>query len=102
MCVCHTGLCVESAGVEEVSGEVDVDVAEEEQHVASLPGSGPDVETPSPRKLLVQLQQSVVLKINFPAVTRRQRGGFMQRTRRHLCPVYSKQKGLIQTLLVEL
>lgn len=36
-------LRVESAGVEEVSGEVDVHVTEEKQHVASLPGSGPDV-----------------------------------------------------------
>ncbi len=73
ICVCLTGLCVESAGVEEVSGEVDVHVAEEKQHVAPLPGSGPDVQTPSPRKLLVQLQQSVVLKVNFPAETKRER-----------------------------
>lgn len=71
--LCLTGLCVESAGVEEVSGEVDVDVAEEKEHVASLPGPGPDVKTPSPRKLLVQLQQSVVLKISFPAETEAQR-----------------------------
>lgn len=42
-CVCLTRLRVESAGVEEVSGEVDVHVAEEKEHVASFPGSGPDV-----------------------------------------------------------
>lgn len=86
VCVCLTGLCVESAGVEEVSGEVDVDVAEEEQHVASLPGSGPDVETPSPRKLLVQLQQSVVLKINFPAVTRKTKRGFYAKNQKAFVP----------------
>lgn len=69
-----TRLRVESAGVEEVGGEVDVDITEEKQHVASLPGSRPHVQTPSPRKLLVQLQQSVVLKINFPADTRDKEG----------------------------
>lgn len=69
VCVCLTGLCVESAGVEEVSVEVDVHVTEEEKHVASLPGSGSYVQTPSSRKLFVQLQQSVVLKIHFPAQT---------------------------------
>lgn len=90
VCARLTRLCVESAGVEKVSGEVDVDVAEKKQHVASLPGSGPDVKTPSPRKLFVQLQQSVVLKMNFPAET--QRGVYIQETRGHLCPVYSKQK----------
>lgn len=62
-----TGLRVDPAGVEEVGGEVDVDVAEEKQHVAALPGPGADVETPPPRKGLVQLKQRVVLKINFPA-----------------------------------
>lgn len=71
MCVCLTRLCVESAGVQEVSCEVDVHVAKEKQYVASLPGSGPDVKTPSPRKLLVQLQQSIVLKVNFPAEKQR-------------------------------
>lgn len=90
VCVRLTRLCVESAGVEKVSGEVDVHIAEKKQHVASLPGSGPDVKTPSPRKLFVQLQQSVVLKMNFPAET--QRGVSIQETRGHLCPVYSKQK----------
>lgn len=69
-----TRLRVESAGVEEVGGEVDVDIAKEKQHVASLPGTRPHVQTPSPRKLLVQLQQSVVLKINFPADTETKRG----------------------------
>ena len=43
---------VESAGGEEVSVEVDVHVAEEEQNVASLPGSGPQVQTPAPGELL--------------------------------------------------
>lgn len=38
-----TWLCVESAGVEEVGGEVDVHITEEKQHIASLPGSGPYV-----------------------------------------------------------
>lgn len=38
-----TRLRVESAGVEEVGGEVDVDITEEKQHVASLPGSRPHV-----------------------------------------------------------
>ena len=71
VCVCArlTGLRVEPAGVEEVGCEVDVDVAEEEQHVASLPGPGADVQAPSSRELLVQLQQSVVFKMHFPAVT---------------------------------
>lgn len=79
--VCLTGLRVEAAGVEEVSCKVDVNVAEEKQHVASLPGSGPDVQAPSPRKLLVQLQQGVVLKMDLPAEA--QRRGFMQRSRGH-------------------
>ena len=60
---------VESAGGEEVSVEVDVHVAEEEQNVASLPGSGPQVQTPAPGKLLVQLDQSVVLKIVLPIMS---------------------------------
>lgn len=64
-----TWLCVEPAGVEEVGGEVDVHVTEEEQHVASLPGPGPDVQTPTPGELLVQLQQGVVLEVPLPAET---------------------------------
>lgn len=80
---CLTRLRVEPAGVEEVSGEVDVDVAEEKQHVASLPGPGANVQPPSPRKLLVQLQQSVVFKTHFPAVTQAQREDLIRGTRRH-------------------
>ena len=41
--VCLTRLRVETAGVEEVSGEVDVHVAEEKEHIASLPRSSTDV-----------------------------------------------------------
>lgn len=75
-----TGLRVDPAGVEEVGGEVDVDVAEEKQHVAAPPGPGPNVEPPPPRKRLVQLKQRVVLKINFPAdkerIIRKQKGAY--------------------------
>lgn len=70
--VCLTRLCIEPAAAEEVGGEVDVYIAEEQQYVASFPGSGPNVQTSASRKLLVQLQQSVVLKIHFPADTERE------------------------------
>lgn len=64
---CLTGLRVGAAGVEEVGCKVDVNVAEEKQHIASFPGPGPNIEAPPPRKRLVQLKQHVVLEINFPA-----------------------------------
>lgn len=38
-----TRLCVQSAGVKEVSSEVDVHIAEEQQDIPSFPGSGPKV-----------------------------------------------------------
>lgn len=61
-----TWLCVDSASVEEISVEVDVYIAEEEQHVARLPSSGADVQTTAPGKLFIQLQQCVVFKIDLP------------------------------------
>lgn len=62
-----TGQSVESAGSEEVGGEVDVHVAEEEQNVGPLPGARPHVQTAAPGELLVQLDQRVVLKMVLPS-----------------------------------
>ena len=57
---------VEAAGVQEVSGEVDVDVTEEEQDVPALPGPRPHVQATPPGELLLQLQQRVVLIVDLP------------------------------------
>lgn len=62
-----TGLSVESARSEEVGSEVDVHIAEEEQHVAPLPRSSPDIQTPTSGELLIQLQESVVFEVDLPA-----------------------------------
>lgn len=67
MSYCLTRLRVDPAGVEEVGGKVNVNVAEEKQYVAPFPGPGTNVKTPPPRERLVQLKQCVVLKMNFPA-----------------------------------
>lgn len=54
-----TRLRVETAGGQEVSGEVDVDITEEEQHVvAPPPRPGPHVQAPPAGELLIHLDQS--------------------------------------------
>lgn len=58
-----TWLRVQPAGVEEVGGEVDVHVAEEEQHVAALPGAGAHIQPLPPRELPAQLDEGEVPEV---------------------------------------
>lgn len=58
-----TWLRVQPAGVEELGGEVDVHVAEEEQHVAPRPGAGAHVQPLSPRELPIQLDEGEVPEV---------------------------------------
>lgn len=58
-----TWLCVQPAGVEELRGEVDVHVTEEEQHVAALPGAGAHVQPLPPRELPAQLDEGEVPEV---------------------------------------
>lgn len=64
---CSTRLSVETAGVQEVGGKVDVDVTEEEEDVSSLPRPGAHIQATPPGELLIQLQQGEVLKVDLPA-----------------------------------
>lgn len=56
-------LRVQPAGVEELRGEVDVHVTEEEQHVAALPGAGAHVQPLPPRELPAQLDEGEVPEV---------------------------------------
>ena len=68
-----TRLSVESAGVEEVSGEVDVDITEEKENVPSFPRPGTHIQATPPGELLIQLEQSEVLKVDLPVRWERER-----------------------------
>lgn len=66
-------MSVESAGVEEVSGEVDVDITEEKENVPSFPRPGAHIQATPPGELLIQLEQSEVLKVDLPVRWERER-----------------------------
>lgn len=58
-----TWLRVQPAGVEEARGEVDVHVAEEEQHVAPPPRTGAHVQAPPSGELSVQWDEGEVPEV---------------------------------------
>lgn len=58
-----TWLCVQPARVEELGGEVDVDVTEKEKDVAPLPEAGSYVQALPPGKLTVQLDEGKVPEV---------------------------------------
>lgn len=68
-----TWLCIQPARVEEFRGEVDVDVTEKEEDVASSPDAGSNIKSLSPRKLSMQLDEGEV-----PEVGRSKREGQVQ------------------------
>lgn len=57
---------VESTGVEELQCEMDVDITKKHQDVASLPGVGSDIQTPTSGKLLVHWNQGVIGEALLP------------------------------------
>lgn len=60
---------VEATRVEELQGEMDVNVAEEHEDVAPLPGVGSDVQAPASGELLVHGDQRVVAEVLLSAHT---------------------------------
>lgn len=65
----RTWSSVEAARVEELHGKMNVDVAEEHEDVALLPGVGSDVEASSSGELLVHRDQRVVAEVLLSAHT---------------------------------
>lgn len=66
-----TWLGVQSAGSEEVGSEVDVNIAEEEQHVlAAPPCLGTHLEAPTTRELFIQLDQCKTPEPGLPEWTK--------------------------------
>lgn len=59
----QTWLRVQPTRVEELSGKVDVHVTEKEQDVASLPEAGSNIQSLSPGKFSIQLDEGEVPEI---------------------------------------
>lgn len=51
---------MEAAGVEELQSEMDINVTEEHQDVASFPGVCSNIQTPTSGKLLIHWDHGVV------------------------------------------
>lgn len=58
-----TWLCVQPTRIEEFRGEVDVDITEKEKDVASLPEAGSNIESFSPGKFSIQLDEGKVPEV---------------------------------------
>lgn len=58
-----TWLCVQPARIEELRGEVDVNITEKEKDVASLPEAGSYIKSLSPGKFSIQLDESKVPEV---------------------------------------
>lgn len=61
-----TWSCVEAARVEELQRKMDVNVTEKHEDVASLPGVGSNIQTPTPGEFLIHWDQSVVGEVLLP------------------------------------
>lgn len=61
-----TWSCVEAARVEELQRKMDVNIAEKHEDVASLPGVGSNIQTPTPGEFLIHWDQSVVGEVLLP------------------------------------
>lgn len=59
----QTWLCIQPARVEELRGEVNVHIAEEEQDVTSLPEAGTNIQSLSPGEFSTQLDEGEVPEI---------------------------------------